>query len=196
MIKTNVRAIIRKEKINVKSVIAKANKAITQPNIIAKIPVTMEPPYTAKSTHKGMWIEVSSLNPTDKKNYIKAFACFMFGAVLLGIHLAEVGFLGDDALNQIPEPWLLIIRTLMIALFFIGAFFHYKFTITQDDLFKSYQSACFVGGALGFLVFGLSLTALSPYFNFYPTFYEYFLAFAIGTSIGGYSFYRKYIAES
>ena len=76
-----------------------------------------------KITHKGMWIEMSSLNPTDKKNYIKAFACFMFGAVLLGIHLAEVGFLGDDALNQIPEPWLLIIRTLMIALFFIGAFF-------------------------------------------------------------------------
>mgnify|MGYP003320214514 CR=1 FL=1 len=66
----------------------------------------------------------------------------------------------------------------------------------QDDLFNSYQSACFVGGAFGFLTFGLSLTALSPYFNFYPTFYEYFLAFAIGTVIGGYSFYRKYIAES
>jgi hypothetical protein len=50
MIKTNVRAIIRKEKTNVKSVIVKANKAIIQPNIIAKIPVTIEPPYTAKST--------------------------------------------------------------------------------------------------------------------------------------------------
>ena len=110
--------------------------------------------------------------------------------------LAEIGFLGDDALNQIPEPWLLIIRALMIALFFIGAFFHYKFSITQDDLFNSYQSACFVGGAIGFLVFGLSLTALSPYFNYYPNFYEFFIAFAIGTSIGGYSFYRKYIAES
>ena len=52
MIKINVRAIIRKEKINVKSVIASANKAIIQPNIIAKIPVTMEPPYTANSTPK------------------------------------------------------------------------------------------------------------------------------------------------
>ena len=52
MIKTNVRAIMRKEKINVKSVIAKANKAIIQPNIIAKIPVTMEPPYIANSTPK------------------------------------------------------------------------------------------------------------------------------------------------
>ena len=91
---------------------------------------------------------------------------------------------------------LLIIRTLMIVLFFIGAFFHYKFSITQDDLFNSYQSACFVGGALGFLVFGLSLTALSPYFNYHPNFYEFFIAFAIGTSIGGYSFYRKYISES
>ncbi|MDA7819278.1 hypothetical protein N8982_00185 [bacterium] len=150
----------------------------------------------AKITHKGMWIEVSSLNPTDKKNYIKALAFFMLGAVLLGIHLAEVGFLRDESTNLMSEPWLVILRIAMIVLFFIGAFFHYKFTITQDDLFKSYQSACFVGGALGFLVFGLSLTALSPYFNFYPTFYEYFLAFAIGLSIGGYSFYRKYIAES
>jgi hypothetical protein len=84
----------------------------------------------------------------------------------------------------------------MIALFFIGAFFHYKFSITQDDLFNSYQSACFVGGAFGFLIFGLSLTALSPYFDYHPNFYEFFVAFAIGTSIGGYSFYRKYIAES
>ena len=150
----------------------------------------------AKITHKGMWIEVSSLNPADKKNYIKALSCFIAGGVLLGIHLAEIGFLGDDALNQIPEPGLLIIRALMITLFFIGAFFHYKFSITQDDLFNSYQSACFVGGAIGFLVFGLSLTALSPYFNYYPNFYEFFIAFAIGTSIGGYSFYRKYIAES
>ena len=77
----------------------------------------------AKITHKGMWIEVSSLNPTDKKNYIKALSCFIAGGILLGIHLAEIGFLGDDALNQIPEPWLLIIRTLMIALFFYWCFF-------------------------------------------------------------------------
>ena len=41
----------------------------------------------AKITHKGMWIEVSSLNPADKKNYIKALSCFIAGGVLLGIHL-------------------------------------------------------------------------------------------------------------
>ena len=52
MIKTNVSAIMRKVKINVKRVNAKANKAIIQPNIIAKIPVTMGLPYTAKSTPK------------------------------------------------------------------------------------------------------------------------------------------------
>jgi|TARA_B110000305_G_C19236471_1_gene537759 hypothetical protein len=150
----------------------------------------------AKITHKGMWIEISSLNPIDKKNYIKAFSFFMLGALLLGIHLAEIGFLGDEAINAMPEPWLLILRILMMALFFVGSFFHYKFSIAQDDLFISYQNACFVGGALGFLVFGLSLTALSPYFNFHPTFYEFFGAFALGTAIGGYFFYRKHIAES
>ena len=148
----------------------------------------------AKITYKGMWIEVSSLNPADKRNYIAALTCFILGAALLGVHLAEVGFLGDDKINSMPEPWLLMLRVVMITLFFVGAFFYYKFNITQDDLFKSYQSACFVGGALGFLAFGLSLTALSPYFNFYPAFYEYFCAFAIGSVIGGYNFYRKYIA--
>ena len=43
---------MRKEKINVKSVIARANKAIIQLNIIAKIPVTMEPPHTTTNTPK------------------------------------------------------------------------------------------------------------------------------------------------
>jgi hypothetical protein len=148
----------------------------------------------AKITHKGMWIEVSSLNSVDKKNYITAFTFFMLGAVLLGIHLSEIGFLGDAALNVMPEPWLLGLRILMITLFFIGTFFYYKFSVTQDDLFNGYQSACFVGGAMGFLAFGLSLTALSPYFDYHPNFYEFFIAFAIGASIGGYSFYRKYIA--
>jgi len=150
----------------------------------------------AKITHKGLWIEISSLNPADKKNYIRALSSFMLGAVLLGIHLAEIGFLGDESVNVMSEPWLLILRIIMMILFFIGALFHYKFSITQDDLFNSYQSASFVGGALGFLAFGLSLTALSPYFDFHPTFYEFFSAFALGTAIGGYSFYRKYIAES
>ncbi len=52
MIKTNVSAIMRKERIKVKRVIAKANRAIIQLSIIAKIPVTMEPPYTTASTPK------------------------------------------------------------------------------------------------------------------------------------------------
>ena len=77
----------------------------------------------AKITHKGMWIEVSSLNPTDKKNYIKAFACFMLGAVLLGIHLAEVGFLGDDAINSMPEPWLAYIKNCNDCIIFYWCFF-------------------------------------------------------------------------
>ena len=57
MIKINVSAIMRKEKINVKSVIARANKAIIQPNIIAKIPVTMEPPYTLAAHQKLLFLQ-------------------------------------------------------------------------------------------------------------------------------------------
>ena len=52
MIKTNVSATMRKEKINEKSITTMANKATIHPNIVAKIPVTMEPPYTTTSTPK------------------------------------------------------------------------------------------------------------------------------------------------
>ena len=70
-----------------------------------------------------------------------------------------------------------------------------KFYKTQDDFFKRYHNSMFAGGAYGFLVFGALLTILSPYFGYHPNFYEFFLAFAIGTVIGGYYFYRKYIAD-
>lgn len=35
----------------------------------------------AKITHKGSWIQISSLNKEDKKNYVTSFSVFMLGAV-------------------------------------------------------------------------------------------------------------------
>ena len=83
----------------------------------------------------------------------------------------------------------------MIVFFLIGAYFYKKFYSAQDDFYKSYHNFTFAGGAYGFLVFGSILTVLAPYFNYQPTFYEFFLAFAVGTGFGGYYFYKKYIAE-
>jgi len=150
----------------------------------------------AKITKKGLWIEISSLNPEDKKNYIRSGIFILLSSSLLGIHLAHIGFLGDEALREpiISEPWLMAVRILTIVGFFIGAYFYKLFFETQDDLFKGYHNAGLLGGSYGFLIFGLLLTVLSPYFNYSPNFYEFFIAFAAGSAGGGYYFYKKYLA--
>ena len=151
----------------------------------------------AKITHKGMWIDVSSLNPTDKKNYVSALVFFIIASLFLGIHLGHIGIFGAGPPPEpvVPEPALFITRALMIIFFFIGAFFYGKFYSKQDDLFKLYHNTVLAGGGYGFMILGLFLTILSPYFNFQPTFYEFFLAFTAGTIIGGYYFHRKYISQ-
>ena len=151
----------------------------------------------AKITYKGLWIEVSSLNPQDKKNYIRSMICFMFGGFFLGIHLAFVGFVGGEPIEDLgsSETYLLIIRILIIVFFLIASVFYKNFYQAQDDFFKSYHNATFAGGAYGFVVFGTLVSVFSPYFNFQPTFYEFFLAFAAGACLGGYLFHKKYIAD-
>ena len=53
----------------------------------------------AKITYKGLWIEVASLNPKDKKNYIRSLIFFTFGGFFLGIHLAFTGFVGGEPIE-------------------------------------------------------------------------------------------------
>jgi len=151
----------------------------------------------AKIIQKGMWVQISSLNKEDKRNYILSLAFSFTASIFLGFHLGHIGILGFEPPEEpaILEPWLLILRIVMILCFLIGAYFYRKFYHAQDDFFQSYHNATFAGGAYGFLVFGALLTIFSPYFNFHPSFYEFFLAFAVGTGLGAYYFYKKYIAE-
>ena len=150
----------------------------------------------AKIVHKGMWIDIKSLNATDKKNFLTSLAFGFIASFLWGIHLLHIGFLGNEPITDswISETGLLIIRILMIVCFLVGAYFYKKFYSAQDDFYKSYHNFTFAGGAYGFLVFGSILTVMAPYFNYQPTFYEFFIAFAIGSGFGGYYFYKKYIA--
>ena len=150
----------------------------------------------AKIIHKGMWIDIKSLNAEDKKNFLTSLAFGFIASILWGMHLSHIGFLGNEPTTDtwISETGLLFIRILMIVFFLIGAFFYKKFYSAQDDFYKSYHNFTFAGGAYGFLVCGSILTVMAPYFNYQPTFYEFFIAFAIGSGFGGYYFYKKYIA--
>ena len=151
----------------------------------------------AKITYKGLWIEVASLNPKDKKNYIRSLIFFTLGGFFLGIHLAFTGFVGGEPIEvrDSAKPFILIIRLLVIACFLIASIYYKMFYQAQDDFFKSYHNAAFAGGAYGFVVFGTLVSVFSPYFNFQPTFYDFFLAFTVGACIGGYLFYKEYIAD-
>ena len=151
----------------------------------------------AKIIHKGMWIDIKSLNTEDKKNFLTSLAFGFIASILWGMHLSHIGFLGNEPTTDswISETGLFFIRILMIIFFLIGAYFYKKYYSAQDDFYKSYHNFTFAGGAYGFLVFGSILTVMAPYFNYHPTFYEFFLAFAVGTGFGGYYFYKKYIAE-
>jgi hypothetical protein len=150
----------------------------------------------AKIVHKGMWIDIKSLNPVDKKNFITSLVFGFIASFFWGIHLSHIGFLGNEpSTDSWPsESGLFVIRMLMILFFLIGAYFYKQFYSAQDDFYKSYHNFTFAGGAYGFLVFGSILTVIAPYFEYHPTFYEFFLAFAVGSGLGGYYFYKKYIA--
>ena len=150
----------------------------------------------AKIIHKGMWIDIKSLNAEDKKNFLTSLVFGFIASILWGIHLSHIGVLGIEPTidSWISDTGLLFIRILMIVFFLIGAFFYKKFYSAQDDFFKSYHNFTISAGAYGFLVLGALLTVMSPYFNFNPAFYEFFLAFAIGSVFGGYYFHKKYIA--
>ena len=148
----------------------------------------------AKITHKGMWIELKSLDKDAKSKYILCNIFLFAGALLFGVHLAAVGGLGIEATEEIsPSPVLAIVRVLSLAFMLIAAWIYIEFFATQDEFLNRDNEFILSNGAIGFLFVGFLISILSPYIDYQVTFYEYFLGFAIGTIIGGYRFHNKFI---
>ena len=146
----------------------------------------------AKIVHKGMWISVKSLDKEDRKNYLISMTLFFFGALAWGIHIASVGLMGDE---PIDIPNINIIRICIVIIWALAVFYYMKFFNRQDELMQRYHDFVLSWGAIGFLVLGLTASLVSPFFDFKPTFYEFFLAFTGGSVIGGFRFYKKYLSE-
>ncbi len=146
----------------------------------------------AKIVHKGMWISVKSLDKEDRKNYLISMTLFFFGALAWGIHIASVGLMGDE---PIDIPNINIIRICIVIIWAFAVFYYMKFFNRQDELMQRYHDFVLSWGAIGFLVLGLTASLVSPFFDFKPTFYEFFLAFTGGSVIGGFRFYKKYLSE-
>ena len=112
----------------------------------------------AKIIHKGMWIDIKSLNAEDKKNFLTSLAFGFIASILWGMHLSHIGFLGNEPTTDtwISETGLLVIRILMIVFFLIGAFFYKKFYSAQDDFYKSYHNFTLAGVFID-IIFDLNL---------------------------------------
>ena len=149
----------------------------------------------AKITHKGLWIELKSLDKDAKRKYILCNIFLLAGAILFGIHLAAVGGLGIEVNEEVsPSPALVIVRVLSLTFMLVAAWLYKDFFATQDEFLNRYNEFMLSNGAIGFLFVGFLISILSPYTDYQVTFYEYFIGFALGTVIGGYRFHKKFIS--
>lgn len=150
----------------------------------------------AKITHKGSWIQISSLKKEDKKNYLISLSMFMLGAIFWGIHLTTVdGIFGPAIEENSTSLFYTILRILIVLCWAIGALYIIKFLKTQDELMHRYFYYVGSWGGIGFLVFGMFISIIDAYINITFGFYSYFLAYALGTLIGGYMFDKKYLRD-
>ena len=79
----------------------------------------------AKITHKGMWIELKSLDKDAKSKYILCNVFLFAGALLFGVHLAAVGGLGIEVSQEVsPSPVLVIVRVLSLTFMLIAAWLY------------------------------------------------------------------------
>ena len=148
----------------------------------------------AKITHKGMWIEVKSLDKKAKSKYVLCNVFLLIGAFLFGVHLAAVGGLGIEVSDEVSiSPLLVVVRVLSLTFMLAAAWLYKEFFATQDEFLNRYNEFVLSNGAIGFLFVGFLVSILSPYIDYQVTFYEYFLGFALGTVIGGYRFHNKFI---
>ena len=149
----------------------------------------------AKITHHGQWLEIKSLNSEDKKNYLTSMSLFLIGALAWGVHLSSVGIFYDIPDTENSKSLLFtLVRVFIVITWGIAAYYYMKFLNTQDELTIRWTEFIGSWGAIGFLSFGMLMSLLSPYLDFKPGFYELFLAFAVGSSIGGFRFHKKYLA--
>ena len=149
----------------------------------------------AKITHKGSWIKIKSLNQEDKKNYLISMSLFLIGAIFWGVHLTTVDGIFGPAIEEDNTSIMTLIRILILAFWFVAAVFHRKFLLKQDELMHRYYLYLGAWGSLGFVSFGMLFSIFSSYMDFRIGFYECFLAWAIGTGIGGYVFDKKYLRD-
>ena len=150
----------------------------------------------AKITHKGSWIQISSLNKEDKRNYLISVSMFFIGALFWGIHLTTVdGIFGPAIEEDSSSLFYTLVRILILICWAIAVVYNIKFLKTQDELMHRYYLYVGAWGGIGFIIFGMFISIMDAYITMNFGFYSYFIAYCLGTGIGGYMFDKKYLRD-
>jgi|TARA_B110000438_G_scaffold65375_1_gene65956 hypothetical protein len=144
-----------------------------------------------KITHKGLWLDFSSMTKEDRRNcIISSIFAFIAGAI--------AGFVTTSNMLETPVPATEMTIIGLIS-FMISVFFWIKFYRAQDEMFKKFHDFSITTGAYFFVVLGIIFYSLSLAGVIAEVVHQdvcfplNFLFFAVGTQIGQVYFYKKHL---
>ena len=150
----------------------------------------------AKITHKGMWIDIKSLEGVDKRNYIICLIASCVAGGLAGFFSVAASEEGLEIFADLNgNNGYITYAIAQIFFIYVAAYTYIKVLKNQDQLFQKYNEMTMIGGALGFILLGIPIAILSPFVGYDFGFIDLFLGFALGASINSYRFYKIFIKE-
>ncbi len=151
-----------------------------------------------KITHNGLWLDFSSMEKEDKKNYIiSTFFAFIAGFIAGSLSFENNTNFDIFIRNGMSESDIIIIGLIFL---FLSVFFWMKFVRTQDEMYQRFHNFSITSGAYSFLLLGIIFHSLSIAGVIAEAVHQdvcfplNVLFFGVGVFIGQVYFYRKYLS--
>ena len=147
----------------------------------------------AKITGYGFWIDIKSLKGADKRNWITCLvASGLFGGIA-GWFNVTLSAENIETFGTMAQQNYILFAIAEIVLIYTAVYTYIQVLKNQDILFQKYNEMSMIGGALGFILIGIPMAAVSPLISYETRFMDLFFGFAIGACINGYRFYKLHI---
>jgi hypothetical protein len=147
----------------------------------------------AKITGYGFWIDIKSLKGADKRNWITCLVTSGLAGGIAGWFSVSLSADNIETFGSITEQNYIWFAIAEIVLIYTAVYTYIQVLKNQDILFQKYNEMSMIGGALGFILIGIPMAAVSPLISYKIGFVDLFLGFAIGACINGYRFYKLHI---
>ena len=143
-----------------------------------------------KVTHKGLWIDFSSIKKEHKKIMNKSLFFALITGFSIGFIMSDIPFFLMICDNY---PFLLYFAPIVTILTgVLTIFYSFKFYDKQDELYQKYHDFILMAGCVGFFFFGMILQFVSLFSTYSPSFMDYFFCVLLGGVVGQLYFYKKY----